>query len=63
MAQPKKKTSHMKQHSRRAKWKAEETTLVRCPNCAQMARPHTACTECGYYRGRPVSRRDWLVNQ
>jgi len=61
MAQPKKKTSHQKQHSRRAKWKAPVLTIVACSNCNQPSRPHQVCGECGYYRGRPASRQDSLV--
>lgn len=63
MAQPKKKTSHQKQHSRRAHWKATPETLIKCMNCGQPARPHQVCMVCGYYRGRPARRRDSLVSE
>ena len=61
MPQPKKKTSHQKQQSRRAHWKAPAITLTTCSNCAQPVRPHQVCSSCGYYRGRPAYRRDSLV--
>ncbi|MBI2812532.1 MAG: 50S ribosomal protein L32 [Candidatus Melainabacteria bacterium] len=58
MAVPKKKTSHQKQHSRRAHWKAELTTLTNCTNCGVTCRPHHVCTSCGYYSGRPARREE-----
>jgi large subunit ribosomal protein L32 len=61
MAVPKKKTSHQKQHQRRAHWKAELTTLVNCTNCGSPSRPHQLCIVCGFYKGRPASRRDSVV--
>ena len=52
MACPKKKTSHRKQHQRRAKWVAFLPNLVGCPNCGEVALSHKACGSCGYYNGR-----------
>ncbi|MBX9878482.1 MAG: 50S ribosomal protein L32 [Candidatus Obscuribacterales bacterium] len=64
MAQPKKKTSHQKQHSRRSKvWKATAQTITTCPQCAQPTRRHQACVECGYYRGRPARRAESVVTE
>lgn len=62
MPQPKKKTSHQKQHQRRAHWKADLQALVKCLNCAQPTPRHQVCMVCGYYRGRPARRRDSLVS-
>jgi large subunit ribosomal protein L32 len=56
MAVPKKKTSHQKQHQRRAKWKAIPTNVVSCMHCAKPVIRHEICTFCGYYRGRPARR-------
>jgi large subunit ribosomal protein L32 len=61
MAVPKKKTSHQKQHQRRAHWKATPITVVKCLNCGVPARPHQICINCGFYRGRPARRRDSVV--
>ncbi|MBI1269599.1 50S ribosomal protein L32 [bacterium] len=58
MACPKKKTSHQKQHQRRAGWKAGEVTLSKCSNCGAPSLPHRICPECEYYRGRPAFKRD-----
>ncbi|MBX9696106.1 MAG: 50S ribosomal protein L32 [Cyanobacteria bacterium] len=61
MACPKKKTSHQKQHQRRAHWKASATTLSKCPNCGSNTRPHNACPECFYYNGRPVFKSEQVL--
>ncbi|CAN5595743.1 50S ribosomal protein L32 [soil metagenome] len=61
MAVPKKKTSHQKQHQRRAHWKASAQTIGTCANCGAPKRSHTACGSCGYYRGRPARLRDAVV--
>ncbi|MFA6212529.1 MAG: 50S ribosomal protein L32 [Candidatus Obscuribacterales bacterium] len=61
MAVPKKKTSHQKQHQRRAHWKASAQTIGTCANCGAPKRSHTACGACGYYRGRPARLRDAVV--
>lgn len=61
MAVPKKKTSHQKQHQRRAHWKASAQTIGTCANCGAPKRSHTACGSCGYYRGRPARLRDSVV--
>lgn len=39
---------------RRAHWKARAVTLVACPQCHQLMRPHRVCANCGYYGGREV---------
>lgn len=56
MACPKKKTSHRKQHQRRAKWVAFIPTISKCPNCGESVIPHFVCTSCGYYNGREYLR-------
>lgn len=52
MACPKKKTSHRKQHQRRAKWVAITPILSKCSNCGEVCVSHYTCKECGYYNGR-----------
>ncbi|MBX9687463.1 MAG: 50S ribosomal protein L32 [Candidatus Obscuribacterales bacterium] len=63
MPQPKKKTSHQKQAQRRANWKLELAPKTTCANCNSPKLPHIACPGCGYYRGRPARRRDWLLSE
>jgi large subunit ribosomal protein L32 len=62
MAVPKKKTSHQKQHQRRAHWKASKVTLVTCANCGSPVRSHEVCITCGYYRGRPARLADNVIS-
>ena len=52
MACPKKKTSHRKQHQRRAKWTAKLPAISVCVNCGESNVSYTACSSCGYYNGR-----------
>ena len=58
MAVPKKRTGHSAQGKRRAHWKATKPTLTKCSNCGATTLAHTVCTECGYYKGKPVSLKD-----
>ena len=34
--------------------KIEETNLSTCSHCHQPVRPHTVCSNCGYYDGKEV---------
>ncbi|MDR3153228.1 MAG: 50S ribosomal protein L32 [Deltaproteobacteria bacterium] len=54
MAVPKRKQSKMKGRKRRTHYTAISPTLSKCPKCGEYARPHMACSYCGYYRGRPL---------
>ncbi len=58
MAVPKKRTGHSAQGHRRSKWKAVKPELTRCPNCGATVLTHTICTQCGTYKGKPVSLKD-----
>ncbi|MQY28132.1 50S ribosomal protein L32 [Nocardia aurantia] len=57
MAVPKRRMSRSNTRSRRSQWKATAPTLVTCPNraCGQPTLPHTACPNCGTYKGRQVA--------
>lgn len=54
MAVPKRKTSRSRTRSRKAQWKAQAPTLVRCSRCRDTKLPHTACPTCGTYNRRQV---------
>ncbi len=54
MALPKRKHSKARRDKSRTHWKLALPTMTRCPQCAQPVRPHHACSQCGYYRGRQV---------
>ena len=58
---PKKKVSVSRQKKRYGSFKTKvlkqlsgRANLVVCPNCGAKALAHTACKECGQYRGRQV---------
>jgi large subunit ribosomal protein L32 len=55
MAVPKKKKSKSKSRSHRASaWKLTVPARSLCPRCGSAKRPHTVCSECGWYRDRVV---------
>ena len=58
MAVPKKRTGHSAQGHRRSNWKATKPETTKCPNCGATVLAHTVCTECGTYKGQPVSLKD-----
>ena len=58
MAVPKKRTGHSAQGHRRSNWKAIKPETTKCPNCGATVLAHTVCTECGTYKGKPVSLKD-----
>ena len=54
MALPKRKTAQAHQGKRRSHLSVKPPTLVECPQCHSMMRPHHVCTSCGTYQGRQV---------
>ena len=58
MAVPKKRTGHSAQGHRRSNWKATTPETTKCPTCGATVLTHTVCTECGTYKGKPVSLKD-----
>jgi len=54
MAVPKRKTSKSKRNKRRTHQKTSAPTITKCPQCDEAKLPHTACLECGAYKGRTV---------
>ncbi len=53
---PKWKKSRSRTRSRRAQWKTKPPTLTTCPRCRQAVLPHTACSSCGWYKGREYAQ-------
>lgn len=51
---PKRRWSKARTRARKANWKLEQPTLVKCPQCHEYKQPHTVCGSCGYYKGREV---------
>jgi large subunit ribosomal protein L32 len=54
MAVPKGKVSKARRNSRKANWKVLTPSIVECPNCHEMKKPHVVCSKCGYYNGKEV---------
>ena len=55
MAVPKGKVSKARRNTRNsANFKATAPTLVECPKCHEMKKPHTVCKKCGSYKGETV---------
>lgn len=58
MPVPKRKTSKSKARMRRTHQKTEAPNLSTCPQCGEATMRHTACKECGTYKGRTVVAED-----
>lgn len=54
MPVPKKRKTKSQQGNRRAHIKAEEQELTECSQCGEAKRPHTVCSNCGYYKGEQI---------
>lgn len=55
MGVPKRKASKIRGRRRRAVvMKLNAPTLVRCPQCDALYKPHRMCLECGYYKDEEV---------
>ncbi len=54
MATPKKKTSKSRRDMRRSHHALAKNSMVECPKCGEMMRPHHVCEACGFYNKREV---------
>lgn len=55
MAVPKHKVSKQRRNTRNsANFTVEAPTLVECPKCHELKKPHTACKNCGTYKNKTV---------
>ena len=54
MAVPFRKVSKTRKRMRRTHLKKVAAGLVTCPNCKEAIRPHRACPNCGFYKGKEV---------
>jgi len=55
MVQMKKRTKS-ETRRRRSHHALKAKVLVKCPQCGQLILPHTACSFCGTYKGKPVGQ-------
>lgn len=51
-AVPFRRTSKTRKRMRRTHYKITGSTLVECTNCKETIRPHRACPNCGFYKGK-----------
>jgi large subunit ribosomal protein L32 len=56
MAVPKRKTSKARKRKRRSHLKLSSPGMTKCEHCRSWKRPHSVCSNCGYYAGREVIR-------
>lgn len=54
MAQPKRRWSKARTHTKRSTWKLENKNLVECPHCHTLTMQHRVCPSCGYYDGAEI---------
>ncbi len=54
MAVPKQHRSKSRQGQRRMHIRLSGTQSAACPKCGKPVLAHTACKECGFYRGKEV---------
>ncbi len=63
MAVPKQKTPRSRQGSRLANKGLQLKTLSKCPKCNEPIRPHMACLQCGFYKGKEVIKVETLLDR
>lgn len=54
MANPTSRHSKTRRDRRRANWKGEIPTLMKCPECGEDKMPHRVCLSCGTYNRKKV---------
>jgi len=54
VAVPKWRKTKGRRNQRRAHISIEKPTLTKCPKCGRFVLSHTACQNCGYYKGAEV---------
>ena len=58
MAVPFRKVSKTRKRMRRSHNALSEKTVVACPNCGEMIKPHRVCKNCGHYKKEEVVKKD-----
>lgn len=58
MAVPKRRQSKTKKNMRRTHDKIDAPTMIKCPNCSEMIKPHRVCSKCGYYKNKNVIEKE-----
>ena len=55
MAEPKKRLTSTRSGGRQSHDALSAGALFSCSNCKQKIKPHTMCSNCGFYRGKKVT--------
>lgn len=58
MAVPARKISKTSGRMRRTHYKLDAVTVTKCSNCGASIKPHRACPECGFYKGKEVIKKE-----
>ncbi len=59
MAVPKRKVSKARRDKRRSNvWKLKLPGMTKCPKCGAYNLNHRVCSECGYYDGKEVVKKE-----
>lgn len=51
---PKRRWSTRRQGKKRATQTLKKPVFIYCPNCQNPVLPHTACSNCGWYKNRQI---------
>jgi len=57
-ALPKKKLSRSRSRKRSSTKVYRESKLIACENCKQLKLAHRVCSNCGYYKGKEVLKKE-----
>lgn len=63
MALPTKRHTKSRTRIRRSHHAMAKPTISTCPNCSSPVRPHHACPNCGFYRGREVVKTETVLDK
>ena len=58
MAVPFRKISKTRGRMRRTHYKINAAGTITCKNCGAAIKPHRACPECGFYKGKSVLEKE-----
>jgi len=56
MSVPKKKRTKSSVGKRRSHRSLQIKNLFKCPQCGKAIQPHRACSFCGFYKGREITK-------
>ncbi len=58
MAVPFRKISKTRGRKRRTHYVIAANTVVKCPKCGEMVKPHRVCPKCGTYKNKEVIKTE-----